>query len=57
VPELVVPLLVVPLLAVKLAPTSSVELMVITQLSAVPEQAPVQPSKVSPDEGAALSVT
>ena len=41
----------------KLAPTSSVALTVITQVSAVPEQAPVQPSNVSPDDGAALSVT
>jgi len=57
VPLLVVPLLVVPLPAVKLAPTFSVALTVITQLSAVPEQAPVQPSNVSPDDGAALSVT
>ena len=57
VPLLVVPLLVVPVPAVKLAPTSSVALTVITQLSAVPEQAPVQPSNVSPDDGAALSVT
>jgi hypothetical protein len=42
---------------VKLAPTSSVALTVITQFSAVPEQAPVQPSNVSPDDGEAISVT
>jgi hypothetical protein len=42
---------------VKLAPTFSVALTVITQLSAVPEQAPLQLTNASPDEGAALSVT
>jgi len=42
---------------VKFAPTFSVALTVITQLSAVPEQAPLQPTNASPDEGAALSVT
>jgi hypothetical protein len=39
------------------APTFSVELTVITQLWALPEQAPVQPTNVSPGDGVALSVT
>lgn len=41
----------------KLAPTVSAALTVITQLSAVPEHAPLQPTNVSPGEGAAFSVT
>lgn len=41
----------------KFAPTFSVALTVIWQLSAVPEQAPVQPTKISPGDGVAVSTT
>jgi len=69
VPLLVVPLLFVPLLVVPLepfvppvpaakdTPTFWAAVSATVQLVALPEQAPVQPSNVSPDAVAAVKVT
>jgi hypothetical protein len=72
VPVLFVPLLVVPLLfvppepvvppvpaatVVKDAPTLWAAVSATVQLAALPEQAPVQPTNVLPDAGAAVKVT